>query len=342
MNKPIIGITMGDPASIGPEIAVKALMQESIHAICRPVIIGDANVFAQIVSLLHLPVTINRITNISEANFQLGQIDVFDLQNVDMETLAFGTISAMSGEASFQAVKKVIELAMDKQIDATVTGPINKKSINEAGHAFAGHTEIYATYTGTKKYAMLLVEDHINVIHVSTHVSLRQACDLVQKDRIVQVIELLVDGLKRLGKTNLTIGVAGLNPHTGDNGLFGTEEAEQIIPAIEAARELGYTVEGPVPPDTMFAKAAMGAYGGVVAMYHDQGHIPFKLAGFRWNEEKQQMDSVKGVNITLGLPIIRTSVDHGTAFEIAGKGIASADAMVLAIESAVQLSKYKA
>jgi 4-hydroxythreonine-4-phosphate dehydrogenase len=189
---------------------------------------------------------------------------------------------------------------------------------------------------------MLLVEDHINVIHVSTHVSLRQACDLVQKDRIVQVIELLVDGLKRLGKTNLTIGVAGLNPHAGDNGLFGTEEAEQIIPAIEAARELGYTVEGPVPPDTMFAKAAMGAYGGVVAMYHDQGHIPFKLAGFRWNEEKQQMDSVKGVNITLGLPIIRTSVDHGTAFEIAGKGIASADAMVLAIESAVQLSKYKA
>ena len=144
MNKPIIGITMGDPASIGPEIAVKALMQESIHAICRPVIIGDANVFAQIVSLLHLPVTVNRITNISEANFQLGQIDVFDLQNVDMETLAFGTISAMSGEASFQAVKKVIELAMDKQIDATVTGPINKKSINEAGHAFAGHTEIYA------------------------------------------------------------------------------------------------------------------------------------------------------------------------------------------------------
>ena len=342
MNKPIIGITMGDPASIGPEIAVKALMQESIHTICRPVIIGDANVFAQIIARLQLPVSINPISTISEANFEFGKIDIYDLHNVDMETLAFGTISAMSGEASFQAVKKVIELAMDKQIDATVTGPINKKSINEAGHTFAGHTEIYATYTGTKKYAMLLVEDHINVIHVSTHVSLRQACDLVQKDRIVQVIELLVDGLKRLGKTNLTIGVAGLNPHAGDNGLFGTEEAEQIIPAIEAARELGYSVEGPVPPDTMFAKAAMGAYGGVVAMYHDQGHIPFKLAGFRWNEEKQQMDSVKGVNITLGLPIIRTSVDHGTAFEIAGKGIASADAMVLAIESAVQLSKYKA
>lgn len=188
---------------------------------------------------------------------------------------------------------------------------------------------------------MLLVEDKINVIHVSTHVSLRQACDLVKKDRILEVIALLRNGLISLGKTNLKIGVAGLNPHAGDNGLFGTEEALEILPAIEAARSQGYDVEGPVPPDTLFAKAATGAYGGVVAMYHDQGHIPFKLAGFKWNAEKQQMESVKGVNITMGLPIIRTSVDHGTAFEIAGKGIASPDAMVLAIESAVQLSNNK-
>ena len=230
---------------------------------------------------------------------------------------------------------------MAGEVEGTVTGPINKKSINEAGHHFAGHTEIYAHFTGTRKYAMLLVEDHINVIHVSTHVSLRQACDLVKKDRIIQVIELLADGLRRLGKINMKIGVAGLNPHAGDNGLFGTEEAEEILPAIEAARALGYDVEGPVPPDTMFAKAATGAYGGVVAMYHDQGHIPFKLAGFRWNAEKQQMDSVKGVNITLGLPIIRTSVDHGTAFEIAGRGIASPDAMILAIQSAVQLHNHR-
>jgi 4-hydroxythreonine-4-phosphate dehydrogenase len=161
----------------------------------------------------------------------------------------------------------------------------------------------------------------------------------VKKERILQVIELLRNGLKQLGKTNLKIGVAGLNPHAGDSGLFGTEDDEEIAPAVQEAKRLGYDVEGPVPPDTLFAKAAMGAYGGVVAMYHDQGHIPFKLAGFKWSAEKQQMDSVKGVNITLGLPIIRTSVDHGTAFEIAGKGIASADAMILAIESAVQLSK---
>lgn len=338
---PVLAITMGDPASIGPEIGVKALLQENIHAICRPLLVGDAVVFQQIIDKLQLPAKVNAVSKVSEAKFSIGTIDVFDLAITDISKLEFGKIDAMCGEASFQAVKKAIELAMAGEVDGTVTGPINKKSINEAGHHFAGHTEIYAQYTGTKKYAMLLVEDHINVIHVSTHVSLRQACDLVKKERIIQVIELIVDGLKRLGKTNLKIGVAGLNPHSGDNGLFGTEDIEEIMPAVEEARKLGYDVEGPVPPDTMFAKAAMGAYGGVVAMYHDQGHIPFKLAGFKWNAEKQQMDSVKGVNITLGLPIIRTSVDHGTAFEIAGKGIASADAMVLAIESAVQLAKHK-
>lgn len=188
---------------------------------------------------------------------------------------------------------------------------------------------------------MLLVEDNLKVIHVSTHVSLREACDLVKKDRIIQVTELLRNGLQQLGENNLRIGIAGLNPHAGDSGLFGTEDDMEIAPAVKTLQEMGYEVEGPVPPDTLFAKAVTGQYGGVVAMYHDQGHIPFKLSGFKWDAVKKQMESVKGVNITMGLPIIRTSVDHGTAFEIAGKGIASADAMVLAIESAVQLSKYR-
>jgi 4-hydroxythreonine-4-phosphate dehydrogenase len=341
MYTPILAITMGDPAGIGPEIAVKALQQTHLYEICRPLMVGDASVMEQIIGLLGLNFTVNAINQVSEARFVQGCIDVIDLKITDIDAMKFGEIDAVSGEASFQSVVKAIELALAKEVDGTVTGPINKKSINEAGHHFAGHTEIYAHYTNTKKYAMLLVEDHINVIHVSTHVSLRQACDLVRKDRIIQVIELIVDGLKRLGKVNLKIGVAGLNPHSGENGLFGTEDMEEIVPAIAAAKAMGYDVEGPIPPDTLFAKAAMGAYGGVVAMYHDQGHIPFKLAGFKWNAEKQQMDSVKGVNITLGLPIIRTSVDHGTAFEIAGKGIASADAMIFAIESAVQLSKHQ-
>jgi 4-hydroxythreonine-4-phosphate dehydrogenase len=340
-GKPIIAITMGDPASIGPEIAVKALLEKKIHEICKPLLVGDAAVFEHIIALLKLNAKVNAIDSVSGAKFELGTIDVLDLKNVDITKLVFGQISAMCGEASFQAVKKVIELALAKEVDATVTGPINKKAINEAGHHFAGHTEIYAHYTGTKKYAMLLVEDKMKVIHVSTHVSLRQACDLVKKDRILEVTQLLYNGMLSLGETNLKIGIAGLNPHAGDSGLFGTEDDTEILPAVEEAKKMGYDVEGPVPPDTLFAKAATGAYGGVVAMYHDQGHIPFKLAGFKWNAEKKQMDSVKGVNITMGLPIIRTSVDHGTAFEIAGKGIASADAMILAIESAVQLSKYR-
>lgn len=332
---------MGDPASIGPEIAVKALLNREIYEICRPLLVGDAGVFNDIIKRLQLKASVNIIKSVSEAKFNYGTIDVFDLHNVKLNKLEFGQISAMAGEAAFASVKKVIDLAMAGEIDATVTGPINKKSINEAGHHFAGHTEIYAHFTNTPKYAMLLVEDNLKVIHVSTHVSLRRACDLVKKERILEVIELLYNGLVSLGETNLKIGIAGLNPHAGDSGLFGTEDDQEIAPAVEEARMLGYNVEGPVPPDTLFAKAATGAYGGVVAMYHDQGHIPFKLAGFKWDAEKKQMTSVKGVNITLGLPIIRTSVDHGTAFEIAGKGIASPDAMELAIASAVQLSRYR-
>ena len=340
-EKPIIGITMGDPASIGPEIAIKALLDPSIHAQCRPLLVGDAGVFRRIIEKLQLPARMHVVTEVAGARFVLGAPDVLDLHNVDPSQVTFGQISAMAGDASFQAVKKVIDLALAGEIAATVTGPINKKSINEAGHHYAGHTEIYAHFTQTRKYAMLLVEDNMKVIHVSTHVSLRQACDLVKKDRILEVVDLLHQGMQQLGEKNLKIGIAGLNPHAGDSGLFGTEDDEEILPAVEEARARGYDVEGPVPADTLFAKAATGYYGGVVAMYHDQGHIPFKLTGFKWNADKKQMDSVKGVNITMGLPIIRTSVDHGTAFEIAGKGVASADAMVLAIASAVQLAKNR-
>jgi 4-hydroxythreonine-4-phosphate dehydrogenase len=341
VQKPIIGITMGDPASIGPEIAIKALLTRHLFEICNPVIIGDAAVFNDIIQKLGMDAKINPIKNIKDARFIYGEPDVYDLENVDMSQLHFGEISAMAGNASFEAVKKVIDLALADEVDATVTGPINKKSVNEAGHHFAGHTEIYAHFTNTKKYAMLLVEENMKVIHVSTHVSLRQACDLVKKERIIQVIELLHDGLIQLGETNLKIGVAGLNPHAGDSGLFGTEDDLEILPAVQEALQAGYDVEGPIPADTLFSKASTGHYGGIVAMYHDQGHIPFKLTGFKWNAQKQQMDSVKGVNITMGLPIIRTSVDHGTAFEIAGKGVASSDAMILAIESAVRLSKTR-
>lgn len=342
MNKrPILGITMGDPAGIGPEIAVKALLAPGVYDRSRPLVVGDAGVMERITTHLGLPASVHAVRHVRDASFEEGTIDVLDMKTVPTRDLPWGEISAEAGHASFEAVRKVIGLALRNEVDATVTGPIHKKAINEAGHHFAGHTEIYAHYTNTARYGMLLVEDNLRVIHVSTHVSLRQACDLVKKDRVLEVIGLLDDGLRQLGIGSRKIGVAGLNPHAGDSGLFGTEDDHEILPAVIAAREQGYDVEGPVPPDTLFAKAATGYYDGVVAMYHDQGHIPFKLAGFTWNAKAGRMDSVKGVNITMGLPIIRTSVDHGTAFEIAGKGIASPDAMSLAIDAAIQLHLNK-
>jgi len=339
--KPKIGITMGDPASVGPEIAIKALLEKEIYELCDPIIVGDIKVLEKTRDVLNLNVEFNRVENVNKAKFKYGLIDVYDLNNVDMNQLRFGEISAMAGNAAFENVKKVIDLALNNKIDATVTGPINKESINLAGHKYSGHTEIYAHFTNTKKYAMLLVEDDLRVIHVSTHVSLREACDKVKKDRILETIELLDKACKRLGIEKPRIGVAGLNPHASDGGLFGSEERDEIIPAVDEANQNGFNVEGPIPADTLFPKAIGGLYDGCVAMYHDQGHIPFKVVGFNWDKKEAKMKSVRGVNITLGLPIIRTSVDHGTAMEIAGKGIASPDAMILAIKYAVKLLKSK-
>ena len=341
ITKPIVGITMGDPAGIGPEIAVKALSLKSVYEICKPLIVGDAEVIEKSLSLFELDMNINPIQAVSEARYKVGMIDVLDLQNVGLSTLDYGVVSSIAGDVAFNAVKKVIDLAVSNHIDATVTGPINKEAINLAGHHFSGHTEIYAHYTNTLKYAMLLVDGNLRVIHVSTHVPLKQACDLVKKERILNVIHLLDSACQQFDIKKPKIGVAGLNPHAGDGGLFGEEEKLEIIPAIDEAKALGFNVEGPIPADTLFSKAKGGKYDGCVAMYHDQGHIPFKLAGFIWDGEKNRMESVQGVNITLGLPIIRCSVDHGTAFDIAGKGIASPDAMLQAIKYAVKMANNK-
>jgi len=339
-KKPVLGITMGDPASIGPEVAVKALASASIYEICHPILVGDAEICKEAIRFCELGLTVNPVKDVKDAKFKPGIVDVYDLEYASPEIVT-GQNSVAAGEAAFNTVVKVIDLAMKGLIDATVTGPINKESIHLAGHKFSGHTEIYAHFTNTKKYGMLLVEDDLRVIHVSTHVSLRQACDLVKKERILDTIDLIVAACRQLGISNPKIGVAGLNPHASDGGLFGNEEQLEILPAIEEARSKGYYVEGPVPADTLFPKAIGGVYDGVVAMYHDQGHIPFKVVGFNWDKSVRQMKSVRGVNITLGLPIIRTSVDHGTAMEIAGRGIASPDAMNLAITYAVNLVRTK-
>ena len=341
MALPIVSISMGDPAGIGPEITVMALSEPSVYQRCRPMVVGDAGVMAKAVELLHAGLKINAIHEVKAARFEYGTIDVYDLANVDVDRLEYGVVSAMCGHAAFEAVRTNIELALRHEVDATVTAPINKEAIHVAGHNFSGHTEIYAHFTNTKNYAMLLADESLRVIHVSTHVSLREACDRAKKERVLNVIGLLHDACRQFGIERPRLAVAGLNPHSGENGLFGREEIDEIIPAIEAARAKGYEVEGPVPPDTIFAKAVQGKFDGCVAMYHDQGHIPFKLVGFKWNNEKQKMDSVKGVNITLGLPIIRTSVDHGTAFEIAGRGIASPDAMLISIDYALKMAQNR-
>jgi len=338
---PLIGISMGDPAGIGPEIIVKAFLHKEVHERCRPLVIGDATVMQQAVNQLKAPLKIVSINAVAEAVFTPETLNVFDLKNVIAAELKPGEVSAMAGNAAFEAVHKLIELALSGEIDATVTAPINKESIHKAGYLFSGHTEIYAHFTGTEKFAMLLADENLRVIHVTTHVSLRKACDLCKKSRILDVIKLLDDACKQFGIPKPRIAVAGLNPHAGENGLFGDEEILEIIPAIKEANLKGFTVEGPIPPDTMFVKAVQGKYDGCVAMYHDQGHIPFKLKGFQWDNEKQTMKSVKGVNITLGLPIIRTSVDHGTAFDIAGKGIASPDAMLVSIDYAILMAQNR-
>lgn len=339
-KKLTIGITMGDPASIGPEITVKALAKQEVYDWCNPLIIGDACVMEAAVRIVgREDIKINAISSVQEARFQRGTIDVYDMKLVNMDELELGKVSAMAGEAAFQYVKKAIELAMAGEIDGTVTNAFNKEAVNLAGHHYSGHTEIYAEFTGTKKYTMMLAHENLRVVHVSTHVPLRVACDRVKKDRVLEVIRIANQACVDLGIEKPKVGVAGLNPHSSENGMFGFEEAEEITPAILAAREEGICADGPVPPDTIFSKARGGWYDIVVAMYHDQGHIPLKVVGFVYNQEAQKWDAVAGVNITLGLPIVRSSVDHGTAFDQAGQGIANELSLMNAIDYGVRLAK---
>jgi 4-hydroxythreonine-4-phosphate dehydrogenase len=335
---PIVGISMGDPGGIGPEICVKALALEEMYGICRPIVVGDAGVMRNAVEFSRLALGVKGCGSVAEAGFRPGTVDVFDLKNLPLAELKHKQVTAAQGRASFEYVTRVIELALAREIDATVTGPINKEAINSAGFHYSGHTEIYADYTRTKDYAMMLIHGHFRVIHVSTHVSLREACDRVKKDRILRVIRLGNETLKRLGVENPKIGVAGLNPHAGESGLFGCEETQEIEPAIREAGREGLRVEGPIPPDTVFSKMQGGQYDLVVVMYHDQGHIPTKVLGFQYDEKTKTWGSISGVNITCGLPIIRVSVDHGTAFGKAGEGRANPESMIEAIKIASRLA----
>lgn len=333
MNRPLLAVSMGDPAGIGPEIVVRACANPSVNAICRPIIVGDAGIIDRARKATGLTgLGVNVVTNSGRPEWSEGALNVLDLHNVDLSGFQPGVVDAMCGRAAHDYIVRAADLALSGKVGAIVTAPIHKEAIHLAGIEDAGHAEILARHTRTADYAAMLVDGRLRVVHVSTHVSLRQAIDLVTMERVLQKIRLTHKSLQALGFARPNIAVAGLNPHCGESGLFGDEEIRAITPAVEAAAAEGITVSGPIPPDTVFVKARGGLYDAVVAMYHDQGHIPIKDGAFSIESGKS---GVSGVNVTLGLPIIRTSVDHGTAFDIAWRGTADAASLVAAIELAV-------
>ena len=337
-KKPIIGITMGDPAGIGSEIIVKALEQSELYQQSSPLVIGAGTAMKDALRFTHSELKLNVMKSVSEMKDTFGTIDLLDLHNITLPEFTYGKVGTKAGQASLEYINKGIDLALDKQIDAVVTGPIHKESIKAAGSPHAGHTEIFAQRTHTQDYAMMLADKELRVIHVSTHVALRKACDLVKKERVLKVIQLADRALRNLDIASPRVAVAGLNPHAGEGGLFGLEEIEEIIPAIQEAQQSGINVEGPIPPDTVFSKVIGRQYHIAVVMYHDQGHIPMKVTGFKYNKETNKWSSMSGVNVTVGLPIIRTSVDHGVAFGKAGEGRANEESMVEAIKMAIHFA----
>lgn len=317
-------ITIGDPAGIGPEIAIKGLMSNERYR-NNTLIVGTESILTYYSEELDNPYALNIIETPEE--FEAGQINIINAVDLSLDDFEIGKVSSVAGDAAYRYLEAAIGLAMEDRIGAVITGPLNKEALHKGGHLYDGHTEIFAELTGTKKYTMMLWSDLMAVVHVSTHVSLREACDRVKKERVYDCIQLAQEAMVRMGVDSPKIAVAGLNPHSGESGLFGNEDRDEITPAIEQAVEEGLDVSGPVPPDTVFLQASKGKYDAVVAMYHDQGHIPMKLLAF---------DS--GVNVTLGLPIIRTSVDHGTAFDIAGQGIANEESIIAALDVSTRLN----
>lgn len=321
---PGTAITMGDAAGVGPEIILKTMkVRPEYQEKC--VVYGAADVLRYYNEKWNMGLTLREISSCLER--VSGAVNIIDPFPIAMDEFTVGQLSARCGDGAFRYLEAAVRAAQAGEVTAVVTAPLNKEALHMGGHLYAGHTEILAELTGVKSYAMLLWSDSLKVIHVSTHVSLRRACDLAAKERVAQVIRLGDQVLRKAGLETPRIAVAGLNPHAGEHGLFGEEEQTQLIPAIEKCRAEGIHVTGPEAPDTVFWKGSRGIYDLVVAMYHDQGHIPLKLLDFK-----------KGVNMTVGLPVIRTSVDHGTAFDIAGTGLADESSLLEALRLAVLLA----
>ncbi len=318
---------MGDPAGIGPEICAKALTNPEIQLLANCIVIGDRKSMRK---ALKTKLEINSIKKVSQAKFSKGVIDVLDLDNINVSRLKMGQVSKYAGKAAIEYVEKAAELAMDKEIDAIVTGPINKEAIHKAGYKYQGHTELLAAKTKSKRPAMMFVADNFWVMLATTHVPLKDISKKLDKNKLIHLIQLAHETLGKARGKKPRIGVAGLNPHAGESGIFGNEEIKIIAPAVAEAKKLGINVKGPISPDAIFYLAKSGVFDIVIAMYHDQGLIPLKLLSFNHS-----------VNVTVGLPIIRTSVDHGTGFDIAGKGWANPTSLIEAIKVAAHFVKTR-
>ncbi|WP_321815374.1 MULTISPECIES: 4-hydroxythreonine-4-phosphate dehydrogenase PdxA [unclassified Paraburkholderia] len=324
---PVIGITMGDAAGVGPEVVAKSLTHATVYAQCRPVVIGDARRLERAIAICGLELAVRRVNDPSEARYEPGIIDVIDL-NLIPDDLPFGQLSPLAGDAAYQYIARAVELAQGKQIDAICTAPLNKEALHAGGHKYPGHTEMLAHLTGVEEVSMMLVAPQLRVIHVTTHIGIIDAIRKIEPGLVQRTIERGNATLVKAGIERPRIGVCGINPHAGENGLFGYgEEEEKIVPAVKLLQERGLDVTGPLPADTLFFRAGRGDFDLVVAMYHDQGHGPVKVLGLE-----------AGVNVTVGLEVIRTSVDHGTAFDIAGKGVVDEGSMLEALRQGAELA----
>ena len=329
MEKPIIAVTMGDPAGIGPEIVAKSIADKATFDVARCIVIGDKKVMEKAIEIVGTDLKVNVVESPADGDYSYGVLNMIDLDNIDMSRFEYGKINAMCGQAAFDYIKKSIEITMDKQADAVATTPINKESLHAAEVDFIGHTEIFGALTGTADPLTMFETNGLRVFFLTRHKSLRDMLDDIKKDRIIDYVERCTDALRRLGVKEGTMAVAGLNPHSGEHGLFGWEEVKEIAPAVEELKERGFNVEGPVPADSVFHQAAQGRFNSVLSLYHDQGHIATKT-----------LDFDRTISITNGMPILRTSVDHGTAFDIAGKGIAGAVSMEEAIRLAAKYAPF--
>ncbi len=326
MTRPLIAIPLGDPAGIGPEIVIKTLADETTQNTARCVVVGSRKVIEHAMTYPGMPtLKIHTIDTPQEGEYLPGTIELIDLDNVDMERFEVGKVSGMCGRAAYAYIARSIELANERLVDAVSTTPINKESLKEGGVNFIGHTEIFSALTHSNDPLTLFEVRNLRVFFLSRHVSLRKACDMVTRERIIDYVVRCTQALRKLGITEGTMAIAGLNPHSGEHGLFGDEEVKAVFPAVEELKKMGYQVEGPIGADSVFHQALHGKYNSVLSLYHDQGHIATKTLDFE-----------RTISITAGMPILRTSVDHGTAFDIAGKGIASPVSMMEAVRLGVK------